>query len=131
MTKEDWDRAFGCFWFGVECCDIFSSKANFRSSNTKLCYNCLVSVYLLISPQARLQPYGGGKGTVPVAVHNELGWVLLGHLKRQDVDSRQEVLVNFIGQDSVAFDRVSLDSEIHKLWDLESIKSNHDVHESL
>ena len=55
MTKEDWDRAFGCFWFGVECCDIFSSKVNFRSSNTKLCYNCLVSVYLLISLRARLQ----------------------------------------------------------------------------
>ena len=48
--------------------------------------------------------------------------------ERQDVDSRQEV----IGQDSIAFDRASLDSEIHKLWDLESIgiKSNDDVHES-
>ena len=61
MTKEDWDRAFGCFWFGVEC-DIFSSKVNFRSSNTKLCYNCLVSVYLLISPRARLQEEGVGGG---------------------------------------------------------------------
>ena len=38
----------------------------------------------------------------PVAVHTELGWVLSGPLKRQDVDSRQEVSVNFIGQDSVA-----------------------------
>ena len=68
----------------------------------------------------------------PVAVHTELGWVLSGPQKRQDVDSRQEVSVNFIGQDSVAFDRASLDSEIHKLWDLESIgiKSNEDVHES-
>ena len=48
--------------------------------------------------------------------------------ERQDVDSRQEV----IGKDSIAFDRASLDSEIHKLWDLESIgiKSNDDVHES-
>ena len=54
MTKEDWVRAFGCFWFGVECCEIFSSKVNFRSSNTKLCYNCLVSVYSPISPRARL-----------------------------------------------------------------------------
>ena len=73
-----------------------------------------------------------GRPEEPVAVHTELGWVLSGPLKRQDVDSRQEVSVNFIGQDSVAFDRASLDSEIHKLWDLESIgiKSNDDVHES-
>ena len=68
----------------------------------------------------------------PVAVHTELGWVLSGPLKRRDVDSRQEVSVNFIAQDSVAFDRASLDSEINKLWDLKSIgiKSNDDVHES-
>ena len=36
---------------------------------------------------------------------NELGRVLLGRLKRQ------EVLVNFKGQDSVAFERASLDSD--------------------
>jgi len=44
----------------------------------------------------------------------------------QDVHSRQEALGNFIGQDSVAFDRASLDNEIHKLWDLESIKRKRD-----
>ena len=54
-----------------------------------------------------------GRPEEPVAVHTELGWVLSGPLKRQDVDSRQEVSVNFIGQDSAAFDRASLDSEIH------------------
>ena len=55
MTKEDWDRGSVVLVLKKEeCCERFSSKVNFWSSNTKLCYNCLVSVYLLISPWARL-----------------------------------------------------------------------------
>ena len=41
--------------------------------NTKLCYNCLVSVYVLISPRARLQE-GKGKdydGVLPECLRNE------------------------------------------------------------
>lgn len=68
----------------------------------------------------------------PVAVPTELGWVFSGPLKRREADSRQEVSVHFIAQDSVALERASLDSEINKLWDLESIgiKSSDEVHES-
>ena len=68
--------------------------------------------------QRRTTKRGWGGPEEPVAVHSELGWVLSGPLKRQDVDSRQEVSVNFIGQDRVAFDRASLNSEVRKLWDL-------------
>ena len=54
--KRGLGSRFGCSCFEKkeECCERFSSKVNFWSSNTKLCYNCLVSVYLLISPWARL-----------------------------------------------------------------------------
>ena len=68
----------------------------------------------------------------PVAVETELGWVLSGPLKRRGVDSQQEASVNFVRLDSAALYRASLDSEVSKLWDLESlgIKSSNEVHES-
>lgn len=73
-----------------------------------------------------------GEPEEPVAVETELGWVLSGPLKRKESDSRQEVSVNFVAQSSVAIDRDSLESEVRKLWDLESlgIKASDEVHES-
>lgn len=40
--------------------------------------------------------------------------------------------VNFISQDSAGLDKASLDREVSRLWDLESlgIKSSDEVHES-
>jgi len=71
----------------------------------------------------------------PVAVETELGWVSSGPLKKRDhlETSSQEVSVSFVGQDSVDLDKASLDLEISRLWDLESlgIKSqDNEVHES-
>ena len=46
--------------------------------------------------------------------------------------SVQEVSVNFISQDSAGLDKASLDREVSRFWDLESlgIKSSDEVHES-
>ena len=79
-----------------------------------------------------------GEAEEPVAVETELGWVLSGPLKKRDhlensQTSSQDVSVNFVGHDSVDLDKASLDLEISRLWDLESlgIKSQGDeVHES-
>ena len=73
-----------------------------------------------------------GEPEEPVAVETELGWVLSGPLKRKPSDSKQEVSVNFVSQNSVAIDRANLESAVSKLWDLESlgIKASDEVHES-
>lgn len=73
-----------------------------------------------------------GEAEEPVAIETELGWVLSGPLKRKESDSKQEVSVNFVAQDSVAIDRASLESEVSKLWDLDSlgIKVTDEVHET-
>ena len=73
-----------------------------------------------------------GEPEEPVAVETELGWVLSGPLKRKASDSKQEVSVNFVSQNSVAIDRANLESAVSKLWDLESlgIKASDEVHES-
>ena len=65
----------------------------------------------------------------------ELGWVLSGPIKRRyefSEASVPEVSVNFISQDSAGLDKASLDREVSRLWDLESlgIKSSDEVHES-
>ena len=72
-----------------------------------------------------------GEAEQPVAIETGLGWVLSGPLKRRETDSKQEVSVNFIAQDSVAIDRASLENEVSKLWDLDSlgIKVCDEVHE--
>ena len=65
-------------------------------------------------------------------------WVLSGPLKKRDhletsQTSSQNVSVNFVGHDSVDLDKASLDLEISRFWELESlgIKSQGDeVHES-
>lgn len=41
--------------------------------------------------------------------------------EKKETDSKQEVSVNFIAQDSTAIDRASLDNEVIKLWDLDSL----------
>ena len=61
--------------------------------------------------------------------------MLSGPLKRRyefSEASVQEVSVNFISQDSAGLDKASLDREVSRLWDLESlgIKSSDEVHES-
>ena len=73
-----------------------------------------------------------GEAEEPVAIETELGWVLSGPLKRKESDSKQEVSVNFIAQDSAAIERASLESEVSKLWDLDSlgIKVSDEVHET-
>ena len=76
-----------------------------------------------------------GESEEPVAIEAELGWVLLDPLKRRyefSEASVQEVSVNFISQDSAGLDKASLDREVSRLWDLESlgIKSSDEVHES-
>ena len=76
-----------------------------------------------------------GQSEEPVAIETELGWVLSGPLKRRYEFSEanvQEVSVNFISQDSAGLDKASLDREVSRLWDLESlgIKSSDEVHES-
>ena len=73
-----------------------------------------------------------GESEEPVAIETELGWVLSGPLKRKEADSKQEVSVNFIAQDSTAIDRGRLENEVNKLWDLDSlgIKVNDEVHET-
>ena len=57
--------------------------------------------------------------------------MLLGLLKGRETDNKQEASVNFIAQDSVAIDRASLENEVTKLWDLDSlgIKVCDEVHE--
>ena len=67
-----------------------------------------------------------GEAEETVAVETELGWVLLGALKKRDhletsQTSSQDVSVNFVGHDSVDLDKGSLDLEISRLWDLESL----------
>ncbi len=73
-----------------------------------------------------------GESEEPVAIETELGWVLSGPLKRKETDSKQEVSVNFVAQDSIAIDRGRVENEVSKLWDLDSlgIRVNDEVHET-
>ena len=76
-----------------------------------------------------------GKSEEPVTIETELGWVLSGPLKGRyefSEASVQKVSVNFISQDSAALVKASLDRDVGRLWDLESlgIKSSDEVHES-
>lgn len=68
----------------------------------------------------------------PVAVETELGWLLSGSLRGEEPDSKQEVVINFVAQDSRAIASDSLESTVGKLCDLESlgIKASDEVHES-
>ena len=58
-----------------------------------------------------------GEPNEPVAVETELKWVLSGPMKGQP--GAHTTQVNFIK--SSADDKVSLEGEVHKLWDLETI----------
>ena len=73
-----------------------------------------------------------GKPDEPVAVEKELGWVLLGPMKSSNNESEAcSVQVNFFG--SCREERVNLESDIHKLWDMETlgiIEMEDEVHEA-
>ena len=73
-----------------------------------------------------------GESEEPEAVETELGWVLSGPLRGREPDSKQEVVVNFVAQDSIAIVSDRLESTVGKLWDLESlgIKASDEVHKS-
>ena len=73
-----------------------------------------------------------GQPEEPVAVETELEWVLTGPLTKKELDSKQEVVVNFVVQDNIAIASDSLESTVGKLWDLDSlgIKDSDEVHES-
>ena len=45
----------------------------------------------------------------------------MGNVQPLKGDSKQEVVVNFVGQDSVAIASDSLQSTVGKLWDLDSL----------
>lgn len=61
-----------------------------------------------------------GEAHEPVAVETELGWVILGPLTySQSADKGQVVQVNFVGSDGVSPD--SLDRNVQRLWDLETL----------
>ena len=73
-----------------------------------------------------------GKPDEPVAVETELGWVLSGPMKSPNSESEaRSVQVNLIG--SCRKERVNLESDVHKLWDLETlgiIETEDEVHEA-
>ena len=73
-----------------------------------------------------------GEPEEPVAIETELGWVLSGPLRKKELDSKQEVVLNFVAQDSIAIASDSLESTVGKVWDLDSlgIKAIGEVHES-
>ena len=70
-----------------------------------------------------------GEPDEPVAVETALGWVLSGPLKGRKIDKEQEVQVNFVTAESLVTD--SLERDVHKLWDLETIgiRESNEVHE--
>ena len=72
-----------------------------------------------------------GEPEEPVAIETELGYVLSGPLKPCEGRGYQEYSVNFVSQQKTDTS-VSLDSEVRKLWDLESIgiRVNDEVHET-
>ena len=73
-----------------------------------------------------------GEPGEPVAVETELGWVLSGPLRKKELDSKQEVEVNFVAQDSIAIASDSLESTVGYVWEFDSlgIKASGEVHES-
>ena len=61
-----------------------------------------------------------GKPDEPVAVLTELGWVLSGPMKGESSTSgARSVQVNFVG--SSTNDKISLDEEVQKFWNLETL----------
>ena len=73
-----------------------------------------------------------GNPDEPVAMETELGWVLSGPMKSSENESEaRSVQVNLIG--SVHEERLNLESDVHKLWDMETIgiiESEDEVHEA-
>ena len=73
-----------------------------------------------------------GNPDEPVAVETELGWVLSGPMKSSGNESEAcSVQVNLIG--SARKERLNLESDVHKLWDMETlgiIESEDEVHEA-
>ena len=64
-----------------------------------------------------------GEAHEPAAVETELGWVISGPLTySQSADKVQVVQVNSVGSDSVSPD--SLDRNVQRLWDLETLGVN-------
>jgi hypothetical protein len=73
-----------------------------------------------------------GEPEEPVAIETELGYVLSGPLKPCEGSGRQDYSVNFVSQQRVDTDTISLESEVRRLWDLDSIgiRVNDEVHET-
>ena len=67
-----------------------------------------------------------------IAMETELGWVLSGPMKSSENESEtRSAQVNLIG--SVHEERLNLESDVHKLWDMETIgiiESEDEVHEA-
>ncbi|XP_028408222.1 uncharacterized protein LOC114530803 [Dendronephthya gigantea] len=70
-----------------------------------------------------------GKSGEPVAIETELGWVLSGPLRVQDIERAEPVQVNFVAQRLSSED--SLESNVQKLWSFEGlgISEEDKVHE--
>ena len=73
-----------------------------------------------------------GKPDEPVAVETVLGWVLSGPMKSPGNESEApSVQVNLIG--SAREERLNLEGDVHKLWDMETlgiIETEDEVHEA-
>ncbi|XP_014676190.1 PREDICTED: uncharacterized protein LOC106816151 [Priapulus caudatus] len=67
----------------------------------------------------------------PVAVETKVGWVLSGPLKGRISRGGSETQVNLISRENVRSEQDSIDRDIHKLWDLETlgIRESEDVSE--
>ncbi|CAB4030305.1 E3 ubiquitin- ligase DZIP3 [Paramuricea clavata] len=60
-----------------------------------------------------------GKSGEPVAIETELGWVLSGPLRVQDIEGAELAQVNFVAQTMNNED--SLESNVQKLWSFEGL----------
>ena len=60
-----------------------------------------------------------GKSGEPVAIRTELGWVLSGPLRVQDIEGAELAQVNFVAQTMNNED--SLESNVQKLWSFEGL----------
>ncbi len=67
-----------------------------------------------------------------MAIETELGHVLSGPLKPRESTGRQNYSVNLITNKKVSPDSIGLESEIRRLWDLDSIgiRASDEVHET-
>jgi hypothetical protein len=61
-----------------------------------------------------------GRGEEPVAIETELGWMLSGPMKCNNEGS-STVQANLIVQDQLSDQSEKLESELRKLWDLETL----------